>query len=302
MTNDTKIAIVGGGIAGLYCLYQLARLNEQSSTRNTRKYAVTLFESAENVGGRISTHRIYKDGTEEESNTPRIQKLEDLEFYLEYGPMRLELDQQILLKQLLDKFGIIEIKENDQELCIQKDKPFLVTFAEYTSPSTAREGVYQTYGAEREQEQGLDLLRLALVRIFLAINTADNMPEGNSDQERSFCFKVRQLMDKLEPSPKKYGEKFGWKELKFGWKELIMKTSFSVEHAGWKAQLQRWISQLTEGDYQNFREFAKLDGVFLYEMGFWNLLSDLMSHNAVSTLSELGTFYHLIPENPNAIE
>jgi hypothetical protein len=37
-------------------------------------------------------------------------------------------------------------------------------------------------------------------------------------------------------------------------------------------------------------------------MGFWNLLSEVLSHHALTKLRDLGTFYHLIPENPNAVE
>src|SRR5262249_23639624 len=39
---------------------------------------------------------------------------------------------------------------------------------------------------------------------------------------------------------------------------------------------------------------------YLYTMGFWNLMSIYLSHNALTKVRDLGTFYHLLPENPNA--
>ena len=80
-------------------------------------------------------------------------------------------------------------------------------------------------------------------------------------------------------------------------------TVARATHQGdWKESFQHWIDSLSENDYQNFREFAVIDGVPLYMMGFWNLLSDVLSHNAVVKLRDLGKFYHLLPENPNAVE
>src|SRR5262249_35906293 len=40
----------------------------------------------------------------------------------------------------------------------------------------------------------------------------------------------------------------------------------------------------------------------LHEMGFWNLLSDVLSHFAVLRIRDWGSYYHLIGENPNAAE
>jgi monoamine oxidase len=61
-----------------------------------------------------------------------------------------------------------------------------------------------------------------------------------------------------------------------------------------------WLRSLDEDDYASMRSKARLNGAFLYEQGFWNVLSDVLSHQAVLTIRDRGTFYHLIPENPNA--
>jgi len=81
----------------------------------------------------------------------------------------------------------------------------------------------------------------------------------------------------------------------------------------WKIFFIEWIRSLDELDYQNLREYGAFDdgttyadrskqGTALWNMGFWNLLSEVLSHHAVMKIRDLGTFYHLIPENPNAAE
>jgi monoamine oxidase len=67
---------------------------------------------------------------------------------------------------------------------------------------------------------------------------------------------------------------------------------------------QSWIDGLTEKDYQEMRENATLNGMPLWNMGFWNALSEdgILSHQAVMKIRDTGTFYHMIPDNLNAIE
>jgi Flavin containing amine oxidoreductase len=59
-------------------------------------------------------------------------------------------------------------------------------------------------------------------------------------------------------------------------------------------------------NFNHFRQTARMhgkpDGELLYTIGFWNALSDVMSHQAILKLQDFGSFYHLISENPNAIE
>ena len=64
----------------------------------------------------------------------------------------------------------------------------------------------------------------------------------------------------------------------------------------------QWMKRLTEKHYWDIQTRGEVDNVPLYAMGFWNLLSDHLSHDALSMLRDLGTFYHLLPENPNAAE
>src|SRR5215831_20756027 len=72
-----SIAVVGSGIAGLYCAHRLAG----------RGHRVTVFEQLPQIGGRIET--LTLDGVE-----------------CECGPMRFELAIQPKLKALADELGI----------------------------------------------------------------------------------------------------------------------------------------------------------------------------------------------------
>ena len=67
---------------------------------------------------------------------------------------------------------------------------------------------------------------------------------------------------------------------------------------------QNWIDSLTESDYRKMRKEAKLNGKYLWTMGFWNALSadGILSHQAIMKIRDSGTFYHMIPNNLNAIE
>lgn len=62
------------------------------------------------------------------------------------------------------------------------------------------------------------------------------------------------------------------------------------------------LKQLDEYDYAAMRRRAKQGDEYLYDLGLWNALSNALSHQALMKIRDLGTFYHLIPENPNAIE
>lgn len=53
---------------------------------------------------------------------------------------------------------------------------------------------------------------------------------------------------------------------------------------------------------QTARQGGKPNGQLLYTRGFWNALSDVLSHLAILKIRDMGNFYHFISENPNAIE
>src|SRR5690242_20278600 len=109
--DSERVAIVGGGITGLFCAYILARSGRE----------VEVFESSDLFGGRIRSFLLNRDllqncerNSEHNGGQPHavgpkavideltVQKgeFENLEFCAEFGPMRVELDVQVLLKLL----------------------------------------------------------------------------------------------------------------------------------------------------------------------------------------------------------
>lgn len=67
---------------------------------------------------------------------------------------------------------------------------------------------------------------------------------------------------------------------------------------------QNWIDSLTEEDFRRMRREATLNGKPLWNTGFWNALTEdgILTHQALMKIRDNGTFYHMIPDNLNAIE
>lgn len=63
-----------------------------------------------------------------------------------------------------------------------------------------------------------------------------------------------------------------------------------------------WWASLDETFYHRVRNELTFNGIPLYQTGFWNVLSEVLSHNALKKIIEYGTFYHLIHQNPSAAE
>ena len=67
---------------------------------------------------------------------------------------------------------------------------------------------------------------------------------------------------------------------------------------------QKWIDSLTEDDFRLMRKEATLNGKPMWNTGFWNALTEdgILSHQALMKIRDNSTFYHMIPDNLNAIE
>ncbi len=63
-----------------------------------------------------------------------------------------------------------------------------------------------------------------------------------------------------------------------------------------------WWADLDEAFYHRVRNEFTFNGISLYQTGFWNVLSEVLSHNALKKIIEYGTFYHFIHQNPSAAE
>src|SRR3954466_2733830 len=146
-----SIAIVGSGIAGLFCAHRLAQ----------RGHRVTIFEELSRTGGRIET-----------------LDLEGLE--CECGPMRFELAIQPLLKQLADD---LHIRFSPFEA--PKGEPVHTT--KYTleddEMSSAQKQQVRSAGPDLSFSQhttSLDLLRLGIYRI---LHCPDARPQHDTDSD-----------------------------------------------------------------------------------------------------------------------
>jgi monoamine oxidase len=121
------------------------------------------------------------------------------------------------------------------------------------------------------------------------------------------------LLDKLESFPEMTPANVEWPKYQLDPDEeglstlaLLKKGALGMlEEAREAAGIddpEGWLISLTEDDFEHLRRTATLNGIELYRRGFWNALSEVLSHQAVMKIRDTGTFYHLIPDNPNAIE
>lgn len=282
--DKKKVAIVGGGIAGLYCAWVLSRRDKE----------VHLFESSDRLGGRIRSVRLGKENQELGSGLPDDPREpwteENLNFYVEFGPMRLELDKQLLLRSLLDELGIVEPKPGIEPRPAngkrRPSRPYLVDFPAYSSPASSHDPHYDLKPDEKGKTP-LQLMKLAFLRTLIRLRVPD-LHEGRANlfplAQRELVQKIQLAAAVAEPTEKVF---MSWlKELK--------------PQVLWEIQTLAWLPDEEAAPRTNAAEDPK--GVPLYMLGFWNLLSDYLSHDALNKLKDLGTFYHLLPENPNAAE
>ncbi|HEV7504593.1 MAG TPA: FAD-dependent oxidoreductase [Thermoanaerobaculia bacterium] len=287
-SNNLDIAIVGGGISGLFCLYKLLCAKRDDNYPAKLGDRIALFEASDRLGGRIYTQRIpkvesLKSERDREGDYVKIDS--DMEFYSEFGPMRLETEFQPLLRKLLVKdLGFSEKKD--------EHRPYLQSFSDYRSPTDEHEPRYDLRAEEAEQGTPLDLLKLSFVRILgrLSVRWEEEKSfrweeEKDAEEEKGQIEEAKKSLDKI---------------LSNGVSELSRQNS--SRQADWKGTLQNWIDGLSEHHYQWIRRFAQFDGLPLHSLGFSNLVSEVLSYDAEVKLRDLGTFYHFLPENPNAAE
>lgn len=67
-------------------------------------------------------------------------------------------------------------------------------------------------------------------------------------------------------------------------------------------ETEKWLEALEEKDFDVMRRTAELDGQPMWKLGIWNGLGSVLSHQAVMLIRDIGPFYHMIPENLNAVE
>ncbi|BCZ23363.1 NAD(P)/FAD-dependent oxidoreductase [Mycobacterium senriense] len=306
--GSRPVAIVGGGITGLFCAYVLA----------SNKYHVDLFESSEQFGGRIRSFLLNRELMDECVQNERedkpnavedkavIDKLtvkegeyENLEFCAEFGPMRIELDVQVLLKYLLTHLGIDEDPKRNVKTprgANQKQKAETAleaahreSFSSFSSPTSEADPLYKLRPDE-EGKNPLELMSLALCRAV--VHTIIDRDEVDSAVAKGA----------IKEEEKRQGYQAKLNKLIVG----LRNAAAVQEPIG--PVFDKWAKTLREDDYWVIARYGCIDigsgdspvYIPLYTMGFWNLMSIYLSHNALTKVRDLGTFYHLLPENPNA--
>ena len=298
------VVIVGGGIAGLYCCHELIKQSERLKISS-----ILLLEASDRFGGRIETWSLlradekngeatgfedtwdpcnwdfasgkpdplasqgdkqspYRGPTEKQPvkiNGGVVEKRSAIEYLrAEFGPMRIEPRDQPLLQVLLDELGIREQVPGEEESLDD-----LVPFASYTSEDPM-EPRFTLREEEARQKTPFDLMILALRRIFELVELdGSNTPwqTGAANEQ--------------------------WKSLK--------DEAFFYQHY-WKGELLEWIHNITDEDLEVIRKQARFRGQPLWNLGFWNVLSDVLSHFAVVKIRDWGSYYHFVHENLNAAE
>jgi phytoene dehydrogenase-like protein len=245
-SQPLSIAVVGGGIAGLYCAHRLAQ----------RGHRVSIFERLPRIGGRIET--LTLDGIE-----------------CECGPMRFELAIQPMLKQLADELGI-----RFSPFTPPKGEPVHATkyTLEHDEMSSDQRREVKTGGPDLDFSQlttSLDLLRLGIYRI---LHCPDARPQHDAD---------------ASPFDRSRTGGVPW---------TFAEVIETRPAAGGPNEIERYADTLEDDDYDRIRTTVTLGGRRLYTMGLWNALDYVLSAGAVAKIRDVGTFYHLIPENPSASE
>ena len=309
--NPLDVAIIGGGIAGLYCLYRL--LKDKDQFKGIRK--IRLFESSDHLGGRIETWSLKRDSSEigysptwdprhllgevkDSDNSPYDETAEYLR--AEFGPMRIEPRDQTLLREFLNELGITEPGPGASESLDN-----LVPFFPYTSqePESAK---FILKEEEAEQKNIMDLLLLGIRRILEIAEVKDTHQQGNE----LWCHPKANKAWKNLVSQKSFYKHY-WKGELLDWinhledydPRLFAEFSQTLKEADEKIKedkLQKWLEQ--NSDYYKIRLYFEIDGHPLWDMGFWNLMSDVLSHYAVVKIRDWGSYYHFLHENLNAAE
>ena len=311
--NRERIAIIGGGIAGLFCAYFLANDGHE----------VELFESSDVLGGRIRSFRlnpellnnldrlddkvrepvkdqaILKNALRSDQLTAPITEVEydkrlwdRLEFNAEFGPMRIELEVQRMLAFLLRR---LKIPATNAPPPTEAPTPYdlvrMQRFPAFSSPASAGDPVYDLK-PEEVGKNPLELLQLGVCRAVVDLHFDG---EGKDSPLKDADGRVVQRYEKFVRTHGKLVEKLG--------KAAATQRPFAPEFESWLRH------QLHEDDYWIIQRYGQIPVLYgaqkyiaLHTMGFWNLMAAYLSHNALSKVRDLGTFYHLIPENPNAAE
>jgi phytoene dehydrogenase-like protein len=274
MSDRRSIGIVGGGIAGLYCAWKLA----------SNGYRVTLFERLHRLGGRIETFDL--DG-----------------FKAECGPMRFELAIQPLFQQLAEEDLGIEFSPFAEPTGELAEFPrYILRDDEKSSAQVDAENA-STANSDASQFSHLtssfDLLKLGVYRIVqpdereLPLPKVVEPPEGQrvtvAEAARRLQTTENAIRNQIRRGRRSYDKQPNGRVYVHLTPPKI--TQYAMDNTSRSACARIRVRQPLEDR-----------GPLLHTIGFWNALARVLSAGAINKIRDLGTFYHLIPENPSAAE
>ena len=156
------------------------------------------------------------------------------------------------------------------------------------------------FGSMRYEEKGQKLLRSLLEELQLEYSP---FPEYQSSKPKWPDYHIQ------DPEEERWQEdpldllRMGILKVLGLYRDGMSKTEMEDEIAKFGPQEP---ASAPEYDFDNLRKTARQGGhpnrELLYTRGLWNALSDELSHRAVLKIRDMGNFYHIISDNPNAIE
>lgn len=206
--------------------------------------------------------------------------------------MRIELEVQVMLDFLLDRLDIPKMNDEPaDEVRTAYDLVRMERFPPFSSPASKGDPIYDLK-PEEEGKTPLELLKLGLCRAVVDMHLVyddDKAPNdaAHADDKEAFDNFVKTRNDLIAELGKAAATQRPLDPVFDSW----------VRH------------RVHEDDYWIIQRYARIPVLYgdttlinLHTMGFWNLMAAYLSHNALTKVRDLGTFYHLIPENPNAAE
>ncbi len=252
-----SVAIVGGGISGLYSAWLLSRAYQGGETDDDGRTRIILFETSDRLGGRVETMDLSEPTGESEACACG-------HLIAEFGPMRFEEPVQNRFRALCET---LEVQRRD----FSSYHGERISYPRYQLVQSER---YVTADVS-EDLHSLELLKLGILRIVRdAIRTAPNTGAGRY------------------PGPTLPSELITPKDV----------FRFTDRRYEVVPEWRTWFEGTDQRTWDFLRRSAKLEGIHLHEMGLWNALELVLTHQAVMKIRDVGTFYHLIPNNPNAAE
>jgi hypothetical protein len=184
--------------------------------------------------------------------------------------MRLELDKQPLLEALLTHLQITRIADKPSPTVT---KAYLRPFSSYSSPTSQHDPKYDL----RPEETGktpLELFKLALLRIVLRLDLSGSDPSAAAFLNKKLALEKEVTLAAATQQPA---------DVIFDqWMKELNDDDYWVIQTLGEIRIVRSKGETSIDQEKNTTAPSSKIVLPLYSMGFWNLLSDYLSHDAIT--------------------